>query len=328
VSKDSGYPSPGALLTLAVVVPCYNEEEVLPETARRLGEKLRFLCVEHRISEKSKIIFVDDGSTDATWAGVEKLFVREPGLFGGIKLSKNRGHQNALLCGLLSVKDLCDAAVSIDADLQDDIDAIDRMLERYAAGDEIVYGVRSDRKTDGLFKRLSAQGFYRLMAFLGADIVYNHADFRLMGQRALNALGEYGEVNLFLRGMVPLLGYQTGTVHYVRQERFAGKSKYPLRKMLGFSLEGITSFSVRPIRLITILGVSLFAVSIGMIIYFLIRHFSGHTVTGWSSTVVSIWGIGGLNLFAIGIVGEYTGKIYLETKRRPRYRIEQFLYQP
>jgi glycosyltransferase involved in cell wall biosynthesis len=250
-----------------------------------------------------------------------------PLMFGGIKLSKNRGHQNALLCGLLTMKDHCDAVISMDADLQDDIDLIDRMLQKYAAGYEIVYGVRSDRKSDNLFKRYTAQGFYRFMRFLGVDIVYNHADFRLMGKMSLDAMAEYREVNLFLRGIIPMLGFKTAVEYYARTSRFAGESKYPLKKMLALSLEGITSLSIKPIRLITWLGFVLFAISAGMIVYFFTRYFSGQTVPGWSSTVVSVWGIGGLVLFSIGIVGEYIGKIYLETKRRPRYQIEQFLCQ-
>jgi glycosyltransferase involved in cell wall biosynthesis len=310
---------------IAIIVPCYNEEEVLPETAKRLSGKIQQLIDEQIIREKSKIFFVDDGSIDNTWKLIEKYHAENPTLFGGIKLSRNRGHQNALLCGLLAVKDQVDAAVSIDADLQDDIDVIGKMIEKYRAGYEIAYGVRSDRKTDSFFKRATAQGFYRFMRFLGVDVVYNHADFRLMGKNALQALAEYGEVNLFLRGIIPLLGFKTGIEYYTRTERFAGTSKYPLRKMLKFALEGITSFSVKPMRMITFLGVFLFAVSIAMIAYFFIRYFSGHTISGWASIACSLWGIGGLILFSIGIVGEYIGKIYLETKRRPRFHVEQFL---
>jgi hypothetical protein len=229
------------------------------------------------------------------------------------------------LCGLLSVKDYCDAAISIDADLQDDISVIDGMIKKYGDGCEIVYGVRSDRKSDGFFKRTSALGFYKFMRFLGVDVVYNHADFRLMGRRALEALSEYREVNLFLRGIVPLLGFRTGIEYYARAPRLAGESKYPLHKMLKFALEGLTSFSVKPIRLITLLGVLIFCASVVMIIYFLTQHYSGNTITGWSSMIVSLWGIGGLILFAIGVVGEYIGKIYLEVKQRPRYTVEKFL---
>jgi glycosyltransferase involved in cell wall biosynthesis len=297
----------------------------LPETARRLSGKIRQLIAAKTVSERSNIVFVDDGSTDGTWELIEKYHQENPRIFRGVKLSRNRGHQNALLCGLLSVRDGADAAVSIDADLQDDIDVIDRMVEKYRAGYEIVYGVRSGRKTDSFFKRVTAQGFYRFMRLLGADIVYNHADFRLMGRASLNALAEYGEVNLFLRGIIPMLGYKTDVVYYDRKERLAGVSKYPLRKMLKFAFEGVTSFSIKPIRLITLLGISVFTVSIAMILYFFAQHFSGRTVTGWSSMMCSLWGLGGLILLSIGVVGEYIGKIYLETKHRPRFIIEKIL---
>ena len=311
---------------IAVIVPCYNEEEVLPETARRLSSKLDDLAAAHLASEKSYIVFVDDGSHDSTWTLIKQYHAETPVRFCGIKLLKNCGHQNALLCGLVAVKDFVDAAISIDADLQDDIDAIDKMIEQYAAGCEIVYGVRSSRKTDSVFKRTTAQGFYRFMRLLGVDIVYNHADFRLMGKAALASLAEYSEVNLFLRGIIPMLGYKTGIVEYERKERFAGTSKYPLRKMLKFAFEGITSLSIKPIRFITILGVLIFFTSIVMIAWFITRYFSGHTITGWPSMICSLWGIGGLILFSIGVVGEYIGKIYLETKHRPRYAIEKQLF--
>ena len=311
---------------LALIVPCFNEEEALPETAKSLAGKIQELSAAQLISEKSLLLFVDDGSSDNTWGLIEKYHAEAPQHFGGIKLSGNKGHQNALLCGLLAVNGLVDASVSIDADLQDDIDVIDKMIEKYRAGYEIVYGVRSNRTTDSFFKRSTAQGFYRLMRFLGVDVVYNHADFRLMGKNALEALAEYSEVNLFLRGIIPMLGFKTGIEYYTRSERMAGTSKYPLRKMLKFAMEGITSFSVKPIRLITFLGVLLFAVSIAMIMYFFVRYFSGHTVAGWASIVCSLWGIGGLILFSIGVVGEYIGKIYLEAKHRPRFHVERFLY--
>ncbi|MDR2842531.1 MAG: glycosyltransferase family 2 protein [Spirochaetaceae bacterium] len=314
------------MLTLAIVVPCYNEEDVLPETAKRLACKLESLCEKDIISKKSKIVFVDDGSKDLTWNFIQKQCEEKPDLFCGIKLAGNKGHQNALLCGLLTIKDYCDAAISIDADLQDDIETIDKMIQKHAAGYEIVCGVRCERKTDSVFKRVTAQGFYSFMKMLGVDIVYNHADFRLMGKQSLEALSEYTEVNLFLRGIIPMLGFSTGVEYYARSKRFAGESKYPLKKMLKFAFEGITSLSIKPIRLITCLGIILFGISIGMIIYFIVRHFGGHTIVGWSSMIVSIWGIGGLILLSIGIVGEYIGKIYLETKRRPRYKIEKFIY--
>jgi glycosyltransferase involved in cell wall biosynthesis len=274
------------------------------------------------------LLFVDDGSSDNTRSLIEKLHAENPSVFSGIKLSGNRGHQNVLLCGLLAVKDYVDAAISIDADLQDDIDVIGNMIEKYRAGYEIVYGVRSNREADSFFKRTTAQGFYRLMRLLGVDIVYNHDDFRLMGRNALEALAEYGEVNLFLRGIIPLLGFKTGIEHYTRSERMAGTSKYPFKKMLQFALEGITSFSIKPLRLITLLGIFLFAVSIVMIVYFFVRYFTGNTISGWASIACSLWGIGGLILFSIGIVGEYIAKIYLEAKRRPRFLVEKSLFIP
>jgi len=311
---------------VAIIVPCYNEEEALPDAAGKLSEKVNRLKSDGFVSEKSTVLFVDDGSKDSTWALIEKCHAENPSIFSGIKLSRNRGHQNALLCGLLAVKDHVDAAISIDADLQDDIAVIDRMIEKYISGCQIVYGVRSERKKDSFFKRTSAQGFYRFMRFLGVDIVYNHADFRLMGSAALESLAEYGEVNLFLRGIVPLLGYKTCVEYYKRSERLAGTSKYPLAKMMQFAFEDITSFSIKPIRLITLLGIVVFLASIAMILYFLIRYFSGHTVAGWASIVCSVWGIGGLTIFSIGMIGEYIGKIYLETKHRPRYHVERFLF--
>ena len=310
---------------IAIIVPCYDEEDVLPEAAKMLSGKLEKLISNKIIDEKSVILFVDDGSSDNTWELIEKYHAEDPLHFCGIKLSVNRGHQNALLCGLLAVDEHFDAAVSIDADLQDDIDVIDKMLEKYRAGYEIVYGVRANRDSDGFFKRLTAKNFYRFMRFLGADIVYNHADFRLMGRKALDALAEYGEVNLFLRGIIPLLGFKTGIEYYKRAGRLAGKSKYPLHKMLRFAFEGITSFSVKPIRLITLLGILIFSVSIAMIIYFFVVYFLGYTISGWATIVCSIWGIGGMLLFSIGVVGEYIGKIYLEVKHRPRFHIEKQL---
>jgi glycosyltransferase involved in cell wall biosynthesis len=325
LSQTHDIESPPPPPEISIVVPCYNEEDALPETAGRLLAKLKQLRAGGLVSEGSRIVFVDDGSRDKTWEIIQNLYQESPDFFCGIKLSKNRGHQNALVCGLLTVKDHCDAAISIDADLQDDISVIDRMIKKYGEGCEIVYGVRSNRKSDSFFKHGSALGFYKFMRFLGADIVYNHADFRLMGRRALEAFAEYREVNLFLRGIVPLLGFKTSIEHYVRAPRIAGESKYPLHKMLKFALEGITSFSVKPIRMITWLGMLIFCASIVMIIYFLTRHFSGNTITGWSSMIVSLWGIGGLILFSIGIVGEYIGKIYLEVKHRPRYTIEKLL---
>ena len=310
---------------IAIVVPCYNEEEALPETAKKLSEKINQLIADEIISDKSTITFIDDGSKDNTWGLIEGYNAQSPHIFSGIRLSRNKGHQNALLSGLLAVREYIDATISIDADLQDDINVIDRMIEKYVQGNEIVYGVRSQRITDSFFKRTTAQGFYRLLRFLGVDVVYNHADFRLMGKNSLNALAEYGEVNLFLRGIIPLLGYKTSIEYYKRSERIAGISKYPFSKMIQFAFEGITSFSIKPIRFITLLGFLMFLISIVMIVYFLIRFFTGHTVDGWASIVCSIWGIGGLIILSIGIIGEYIGKIYLEAKHRPRYHIEHFL---
>ena len=308
-------------VTLYFAIPCYNEEAVLPETSRRLREKFTALRASGRISEGSRICFIDDGSKDRTWELIAGLHAEDT-VFSGIKLSRNRGHQNALLCGLMTLRDRADCVISMDADLQDDINAIDAMLDQFEAGCDVVYGVRSKRETDSAVKRMTAEGFYRVMRALGADVVFNHADYRLMSRRALDALAEYKEVNLFLRGMVPLIGYKSGVVYYERAERFAGESKYPLKKMLSFAWEGITSLSVQPIKLITRLGALMFCVSLVMLIWFLIRHFTGHTVQGWSSLAVSIWAIGGLELLAIGVVGEYIGKIYLETKGRPRYLAE------
>ena len=309
-------------MKLCMVIPCYNEEEVLLETAARLSEKYDKLIFDGKISSDSRIVFVDDGSKDQTWAIISRLS-KENVYFEGLKLSRNRGHQNALLAGLLTVKDKFDAVISMDADLQDDINAIDKMIESYSDGNDIVYGVRSSRRKDSCFKRWTAQGFYKVMKWMGAETVYNHADFRLMSRRALDALAEFSEVNLFLRGMVPLIGFKSDTVYYERSKRFAGKSKYPFRKMLSFAFEGITSLSIRPIDLIIRLGILLCAVGVGILIYALIQHFLGHTTAGWTSLMASIWTLGGIQLSAIGVIGKYIGKIYLETKHRPRYIIEK-----
>ncbi|MBE6826232.1 MAG: glycosyltransferase family 2 protein [Ruminococcus sp.] len=307
-----------------LVVPCYNEEEALPVTAEKLTEKMRRLCWDGKISPASRVVLVDDGSKDATWECIAALHAESP-LFQGIKLSRNCGHQRALLAGLMTVRDHCDAVISMDADLQDDIDAMDGMIEKFCEGCEIVYGVRSDRKTDTVFKRGTAQAYYKMMRLMGVEMVYNHADYRLMSSRVLRELADYEEVNLFLRGLVPMLGYRTDVVYYARAPRMQGESKYPLKKMLAFAFEGITSLSIKPIRMITMLGVGIFLVSLAMLIYVLIRHFLGYTVVGWTFLAVSLWGIGGLQLLSIGIVGEYIGKIYLETKRRPRYHLETYL---
>ena len=309
---------------LYVVVPCYNEQEVLAETSKRLREKFQTLIGSGKIDEKSRIVFVNDGSKDNTWKIIEELH-RQDNLFSGINLSRNRGHQNALLAGLMTVKDCADVAISIDADLQDDINAMDEMLDKYYGGCDVVYGVRSKRATDTFFKRFTAESFYKMMNAMGANTVYNHADYRLMSKRALEGLAEFKEVNLFLRGMVPMIGYPSDVVYYERSERFAGESKYPLKKMISFAIEGITSLSTKPIKMITNLGVFIFLFSFVILIYSLIRHFSGDTVAGWTTIIVSVWAIGGLILLSLGIIGEYIGKIYLESKERPRYIVEQFL---
>lgn len=309
---------------LYMVIPCYNEQEVLPETSKRLKEKLSTLLKAGKIDPESRIIFVNDGSKDRTWEIIRRLHEEDP-VFGGVNLSRNRGHQNALLAGLMTVKDHADMAISMDADLQDDINAIDEMVEKYLNGIDIVYGVRSSRAKDTFFKKATAEGFYKLMNTMGVNTVFNHADYRLMSKRALEGLAEFREVNLFLRGIVPMIGYSTDVVYYERGERFAGESKYPLGKMLSFAIEGITSLSTKPIRMITFLGFFIFLVSIGILIYSLVRHFMGATIVGWTTLMVSVWAIGGLILLSLGVVGEYIGKIYLETKARPRFLIEEFL---
>ena len=310
--------------TLYIVVPCYNEEPVLRETAGRLKSKMTALMASGKIGKASRVLFVDDGSKDATWRIIEELHQGDP-LFSGVKLSRNQGHQNALRAGLMTAMVRCDVSISMDADLQDDIDAVDEMLEKYLQGYDVVYGVRSERATDTRFKRVTAERFYRFMQLMGVSIVFNHADYRLMSQRALTALSEYKEVNLFLRGMVPLVGYKSATVSYKRGERFAGESKYPLKKMLAFALDGITSFSIKPIRVITVLGVAIFLISILMILIFILQKLTGKTDSGWASIICSIWAIGGIQLFSLGIIGEYVGKIYGEVKHRPHYILEAVL---
>ncbi|MBR6874419.1 MAG: glycosyltransferase family 2 protein [Ruminococcus sp.] len=307
--------------TLYFVIPCYNEEEMLPLTARALIEKMDKLISEGRIAPDSKVLFVDDGSKDRTWELIERLHRSVP-MFTGIKLSRNRGHQNALLAGLMTAKEHADIIVSMDADLQDDIDAVDGFLDKRAEGCDIVYGVRSSREKDTRFKRWTARTYYKMLARLGVDIIYDHADYRLMSRRAVEALEQFDEVNLFLRGMVPMLGFKSDTVSYVRNERAAGESKYPLKKMLSFAVEGITSLSVKPIRLITSLGLIVFLISLAMLIYFFVLWCIGKTVQGWTTTVVSVWALGGLQLLAIGVIGEYIGKIYLETKHRPKFLVD------
>lgn len=309
---------------LYMVIPCYNEQEVLPETSRQLKEVLYGLMDAEKISRESRIMFVNDGSKDGTWPIIEKLHAEEP-LFVGLKLSRNKGHQNALLAGLMTAKEYADVTISMDADLQDDISVIEKFMDKYYEGCDIVYGVRSSRKKDTFFKKFTAQGFYKMMMAMGVDIVYNHADCRLMSKRSLYDLEKFKEVNLFLRGIVPLIGYKSEVVTYERNERFAGESKYPLKKMLAFAMDGITSFSIKPIRMITSLGVLIFACSILMLLYSFIQHIRGNTISGWTSMMFSIWAIGGLQILAIGVIGEYIGKIYMETKERPKYIIEEFL---
>jgi glycosyltransferase involved in cell wall biosynthesis len=307
--------------SLGIVVPCFNEEEVLLETARRLTTLLRALITDGRVAVSSQVVFVDDGSRDHTWEIIEGLATSDT-LVGGIKLSRNRGHQNALLAGLYT----CDAEVllSVDADLQDDLQAIPEMVRAYARGADIVYGVRNDRASDGFFKRATAHAFYRLISALGAESVYNHADFRLMSRRAVEALKSFREVNLFLRGMVPLIGFKSAIVYYTRSERFAGESKYPLRKMIALALDAVTSFSIAPLRLITGLGFVVFLLSAAMGMWTLwVRLFTDRAVPGWTSTLLPIYLLGGLQILCVGVLGEYLGRVYQETKARPRYIIEK-----
>ena len=306
---------------LYIVVPCYNEEACLDETTKRLTEKISTLVKTGQISEKSRIVYVDDGSKDRTWDKIVSF--HKPII--GLKLSKNRGHQNALLAGLIYAKDHADIIISMDADLQDDINAIDKFIAKYDDGYEIVYGVRSDRKKDSTFKRNTALLFYKFMNALGAEVVYNSADYRLMSKRAVEELSKYKEVNLFLRGIVPLIGLKSTTVEYPRAERFAGESKYPLKKMLKFAWDGITSFSIKPIRMVLWLGILFFVVSLIVTVYALIVKLIGNAVSGWTFIICSIWLLGGIQMISLGLVGEYVGKIYSESKGRPRYVIEQIV---
>ena len=303
---------------LSVVLPAYNEEESVPLAARTIGG----LLVEADIPYE--LLFVNDGSRDGTWGVISRLHAADP-LFSGVDLSRNRGHQNALLAGLMTAKDMADVTISIDCDGQDDINAMDKMIDEYLAGCDVVYGVRSKRETDTWFKRTTAEGFYKVMNALGANTVYNHADYRLMSRRALEGLAQFREVNLFLRGLVPLVGYRSSSVYYERAERIAGESHYPLKKMLNFAFDGITSFSTMPIRLITLAGFGIFVVSLLALLIFLVQKLLGYTVQGWATLMGSIWLIGGLQLLALGILGEYIGKIYMEVKHRPRFVIERVL---
>ena len=309
--------------TIFFVIPCYNEEEQLPITAPVLRDKIATMKANHLISGDSRVLFVDDGSKDGTWQYIRHLHDTDPSLFHGAKLAHNRGHQHALLAGLMTaLEDGCDAAISLDADLQDDINVFDDFVKQYVSGAEIVYGVRSSRAKDTWFKRNTAHAFYALNAWMGAETVRDHADYRLMGRAALQTLSEYQEVNLFLRGIVPDLGFTTAVVTYERGEREAGESKYPLKKMISFAIEGITSFSVKPLRFVTGIGLLSILVGLVMFVYVIVSWAGNNVVSGWGSIMCSLWLIGGLLMLSMGIIGEYIGKIYMETKHRPRYVIE------
>ena len=307
---------------LTIVVPCYNEEEVLPETVKELGGVLENMIAERKVADNSKILFVDDGSKDKTWSLIQK-FEKEHDYITGIKFSRNFGHQNALVAGLTTAVNYSDMMITIDADLQDDINAIPKMVQKYHEGKDIVYGVRNNRDTDTAFKRKMALAFYDLMKKLGVDMVPNSADYRLMSKRAVETLLQFKERNLFLRGMVPMVGFPSAKVYYARKERFAGESKYPLKKMIKFALDGITSFSTAPIKLIMGLGIGVVFVGIILLIYTLVQHCLGHVVAGWSSMMISLWVLGGVQLICISMIGEYIGKIYSEVKARPRFTIEE-----
>ncbi len=301
------------------VIPCFNEEECLIETTKQLKEKIAKLINIKKINTKSKIIYIDDGSEDKTWQIIESL----DNQVIGIKLSKNQGHQNALLAGLMYAKNHCDAAISMDADLQDDVSTIDSFIDKFSNGTDIVYGVRAERKKDSFFKKHTALFFYRLMNNLGANTIYNHADYRLMSRRALEELSKFQEVNLFLRGIVPTIGLKTDIVKYNRAERFAGKSKYPIKKMINFAIDGITSFSIKPIRLILLIGILVSFISFIVLCYAIVVKLANQAISGWTFTICSIWLLGGIQIIALGIIGEYVGKTYSETKHRPRYIIEK-----
>lgn len=310
---------------LAIVVPCYNEEEMLPITADTLKGVLADLIQKKKISEDSFVLFVNDGSKDGTWEKIQAEHQACPDKIWGLKLARNVGHQFALSAGLFTAKDMSDITISIDADLQDDVGVMEEMVDKYHAGCDIVYGVRNDRKSDSFLKRTTAQGFYKIMSKWGGETVYNHADYRLMSKRAVEQLEKYQESNLYLRGLIPMIGYQTDSVYYERKERMAGKSKYPLKKMLELAFNGITSFSIKPISMITILGIFVIIGSLLAAIYALASYFTGNVVSGWTSLILSIWFIGGVQLLAIGLVGQYIGKIYVEVKHRPHYNIEELL---
>ncbi len=313
-----------SIATLYIVVPCYNECEVFPSTVSELTDLLKNMISDNKISDKSRILFVDDGSRDNTWELISNEF-KINNFVCGLKLAGNVGHQNALFAGLMAAKDNCDITVSIDADLQDDTNSIIEMVDKYYKGFDIVYGVRSSRKKDTFFKRTTAQGFYKFMNKMGVKTVYNHADFRLMSSRAVEQLSNYSERNMFLRGIVPLIGYKTDCVYYERKERLAGESKYPFKKMVSFAFDGITSFSIKPITFIFTLGLIIILCSLIAAIYVLIAYFCGKTAPGWTSLMLSIWFIGGVQLVSVGLIGQYIGKIYVESKHRPRYNTEIFL---
>ena len=310
---------------LYLVIPCYNEQEVLPETSRRLKEKMESLMDRNMISRDSKIMFVNDGSKDRTWEMIEELHDQDP-LYQGVKLSRNRGHQNAVLAGLMEAKDKCDITISIDCDGQDDINAMNKMVDEYLDGSEIVYGVRSRRDTDTFFKRFTAEGFYKLLNWMGAEVVFNHADYRLVSSRVLQEFSNYKEVNIFLRGMFPLVGFKSTSVYYERHERIAGSSHYPLGKMLALAFDGITSLSVKPIRMITTFGMFISLLSFIGVIWSIVIQLTGHAVAGWASMTSIICFIGGIQLICLGVLGEYIGKIYMEVKARPRYIISERTY--
>lgn len=309
---------------LYLIVPCYNEEAVLPETSKQLKNKMYTLISENKISPKSRILFINDGSKDKTCEIIETLH-KENDIFSYINLSRNCGHQNSLLAGLLSVKEIADITISMDADLQQDINAIDLFLDKYENGAEIVYGIRNSRKTDNFFKKSSALIFYKFMKLFGCNVLKNHADYRLMSKRAIQGLSEFNEVNLFLRGIIPLIGYKSDIVYFEVFNRFAGESKYTLKKMVSFAIDGITSLSIKPVRIITATGLLIFVISIFISLFYLCAYFLGQNISGFTTIVMSLWILGGLQLLSLGIVGEYIGKIYLETKSRPRYIIKNFL---
>lgn len=307
---------------LYIVIPCYNEEEVLPITAPMFLNKITQLIGENRIAENSSILFVNDGSKDRTWEIIRELAASDPHM-KGVCLSRNRGHQRALLAGLMEAKDCCDITISIDCDGQDDINAMDEMVDAYLDGAEIVYGVRNDRQTDSFFKRFTAESFYKVLKWMGADVVFNHADYRLVSSKVLEHFADFEEVNIYLRGMFPLVGFKSTSVYYARHERLAGSSHYPLVKMLSLAFDGITSLSVKPIRIITGLGVGISALAFVLILYALISYFTGNAIVGWASSMIASCFIGGIQLVSLGVIGEYVGKIYMETKKRPRYIISE-----